>query len=423
MSESGIRLRVLITNNTLAMRAGTELYVRDIALALLARGHTPIAYSTELGELAHEMRLATIPVVDDLSTIAEPPDLIHGQHHLDTMTALLHFPQVPCLYFCHGWLPWEEAPPQFPRILRYVAVDYTCRDRLIYEHAIAPDQIEVLLNFVDLERFQPRSTPLPPTPQTALVFSNTASQNTYLSLIRTACTQLGISVDVVGSGSGNVCLQPEQILGNYDLVFAKGRAALEAMAVGAAVILCDKKGMSGLITSENFAQLRRLNFGLRTFQTPFSVNGMIQEISRYCPADAAAVSAQVRATAGRAAVIDRLLELYDEVIQQHQTLPPPTPEAESRAAAAYLRFIVPRMKAVNQFQTQITQIQQALEAVQQQEQHLQAELAEARSQFQHSQTELEQTRSRLNWMQTSKFWQLRQHWMRLKRSFGLPTIE
>src|SRR2546430_4332475 len=32
--------------------------------------------------------------------------------------------------FCHGWLPWEETPPHFPRILRYVAVDHTCRDRL-----------------------------------------------------------------------------------------------------------------------------------------------------------------------------------------------------------------------------------------------------------------------------------------------------
>jgi hypothetical protein len=39
-------LRVLITNNTLAGRAGTELYVRDTALELLKRGHSPIAYST-----------------------------------------------------------------------------------------------------------------------------------------------------------------------------------------------------------------------------------------------------------------------------------------------------------------------------------------------------------------------------------------
>jgi hypothetical protein len=45
-------LRVLITNNTLAGRGGSELYVRDTATELLKRGHTPIAYSAVLGEVA-----------------------------------------------------------------------------------------------------------------------------------------------------------------------------------------------------------------------------------------------------------------------------------------------------------------------------------------------------------------------------------
>jgi hypothetical protein len=48
-------MRVLITNNTLASRAGSELYVRDVALGLLNRGHKPIAYSTELGAAPREL--------------------------------------------------------------------------------------------------------------------------------------------------------------------------------------------------------------------------------------------------------------------------------------------------------------------------------------------------------------------------------
>ena len=85
-------MRVLITNNTLDHRAGSELYVRDIALALLRRGHHPIAYSTRLGTVADELRVATVPVIDDLNLLTVIPDIIHGQHHLDAMTALLHFP-------------------------------------------------------------------------------------------------------------------------------------------------------------------------------------------------------------------------------------------------------------------------------------------------------------------------------------------
>ena len=156
-------MRVLITNNTLDWRAGSELYVRDVALGLLRRGHQPVAFSTRLGAVAEELRAATIPVVDDLLRLAAPPDLIHGHHHLETTIAMLHFPGVPVVSFCHGWLPWEECPPVSPRIRRYVAVDEVCRERLVAEHGVAPDRIDTVLNFVDLARFRPRG-PLPPRP-------------------------------------------------------------------------------------------------------------------------------------------------------------------------------------------------------------------------------------------------------------------
>ena len=82
-------LRVLITNTALATHAGSELWVRDVATALLARGHTPIAFSPDLGAVAEELRRQTIPVVDRLDAVGVPLDLIHGHHHLETMTALL----------------------------------------------------------------------------------------------------------------------------------------------------------------------------------------------------------------------------------------------------------------------------------------------------------------------------------------------
>jgi Glycosyltransferase Family 4 len=164
----------------------SELYVRDVALALLERGHSPIAYSSLLGEVAEELRAATVPVIDRLDALAVAPDLIHGHHHLETMTALLHFPNVPALSFCHGWLPWEEMPPKFSRISRYVAVDQTCRDRLILEHAIPEQRVRLLLNFVDLKRFKPRAA-LPQKPKRALVFSNYASEENILPTIRAAC--------------------------------------------------------------------------------------------------------------------------------------------------------------------------------------------------------------------------------------------
>src|SRR4029450_6690764 len=95
-------LRILITNAWLSGRSGSELYVSDLATALLRRGHTPIVYSPVLGPLAAELRAATIPVVDDLSNVATVPDLIPGHHNHEIMTALLQFPGVPAVRVCQG---------------------------------------------------------------------------------------------------------------------------------------------------------------------------------------------------------------------------------------------------------------------------------------------------------------------------------
>lgn len=336
-------MRVLITNNTLDNRAGSELYVRDLALALLERGHTPIAYSTRLGEVARELRAATAPVIDDLNALSSPPDVIHGHHHIETITALLRFPVAPAIFVCHGWAPWEETPPRFPRIRRYVAVDNTCRDRLVCESAIPEDRIRVLLNFVDLQRFKPRGA-LPPRPERALVFSNNANERTHLGVIREACQRSGVQLDVMGLNSGNPHAQPEEVIGGYDMIFAKARAAIEAMAVGAAVVLCDSSGAGPMVTTKNLDQLRPLNFGIRALREPLTPDWLAQEIARYDPADAAEVSSRIRATAGREAAIDEIIAMYQEVIAEQASQGETDWTAEEREASNHLVLLRRRLR-------------------------------------------------------------------------------
>ncbi len=329
-------LRVLITNNALAARAGSEVYVRDIAIGLLKRGYEPLVYSTILGDVARELRAAAITVVDDLNSLTIAPDVIHGHHHMETMTALLHFPRAPAIHFCHSATNWLETPLSFPRIRRYVAVDHACRDRLSF-FGIPEEQIRVLLNFVDLDRFKPRQTPLTPRPRRALVFSNYASEETHLPAVREACRRANIELDVLGAGTRSATGQPEKILPDYDLVFAKARCALEALAVGAAVVLCDAKGVGPMVSTREFERLRPLNFGIRTLCEPLNADTILREINRYDAADAAAVSHLVRATVGHESIIDELIGLYHEVIEEHRSADNGDVDGEGRAAAAYLR--------------------------------------------------------------------------------------
>jgi hypothetical protein len=337
--------RILITNNTLGPRAGTEMYVRDVALALLQAGWQPVAFSTELGAVAEELRSMTIPVVSDLALLPFRPDVIHAHHHLDAMAAIQRFPGVPVIYFCHGFLPWEETPVRHPQIFRYVAVDEICRERLVIEHAIPESQVEVLLNFVDLRRFHPRP-PLPEKPQRALIFGNLLRPgHPVYDAVRGACAARGITLDIAGAAAGASSSQPELQLPQYDLVFAKARCALEAMAVGCAVIVCDALGMGGLVTSETFDTLRPLNFGLRTLRrNPNPTQRDVEEqLDLYDAGQSSQVAERIRAEADQSLIVRRLMALYEEAMASgsngNSTGAPIELSAEAQAIADYLLFL------------------------------------------------------------------------------------
>lgn len=362
---------VLITNERFKERSGTVLYVRDLALQLLARGHKPIVYSTKVSgqavsslneelnslgikpDIAHGfhnpklnlqtqlLREATIPVIDDLSKLALQPDIIHGHHSVETMTALLYFPRVPAVYFCHDWFSEWDTPPIFPRILRYVAVDETCYDKLVYENPIAPKRARLIFNFVDLKRFKPRR-PLPEIPRRALVFSNYAKEGEHLKALRRACRAANIELDVIGKGVDHSSGAPEKLLLQYDIVFAKGRAALEALAVGTAVIVHSGISCLGqMVSDENLDEMISHNFGLRVISPPLLPNELELKarhaLSQYNPADAAEVSRRVRATAGCELAADKIIALYQEVIEEHQQSDWHDTDEEMRAFADFLR--------------------------------------------------------------------------------------
>jgi hypothetical protein len=305
----------LIATLALTTASGTDLYTRDLALALLRRGWLPIVYATRLGRLAEELRAATIPVVDDLDRVAGRPDVIHGHQTFETLAALAKFSDVPALFVCHGAAAWSTIPPRSPRVRRIIAVDRTCRDRMVFEYGVPADSVQILANAVDLERFT-RRAPLPARPRRALVFSNGVSENTFAAPIRKACEARGITLDLAGASSGNLALAPEKILGSYDLVFGKARCALEAAAVGAAVVVCDFAGLAGMMTSASLEAMRALNFGARTLQREITAESIGAEIDRYDAADAAAVCDRIRSSSSIDLLTDQFIALYEEIVSE-----------------------------------------------------------------------------------------------------------
>jgi len=351
-------IRVLFTNNALGPRGGSETYIRDVAIALVRQGHRPAAFSLVHGDVARELRNATVPVIDDITRLGEPPDVIHGHHHLETLIAALAFPDAPIVNFCHGWVPWEEMPLHHPAVRRYVAVDEVCADRLIREEGLAPGQVDLLLNFVDAARFA-RRAPLPGRPARALVLSNAARASGYAGVIGAACQAAGVTLDIVGAAAGNPTDVPEQLLAGYDLVFAKGRSALEALAVGCATIVADAAGAGPLVTPDNYEGLRRRNFGIRELRHAHDVEWYRDQIATYDAERCAQVTERVRVDADLNAAVARLLEIYDAAMSA-----PPGPGDASRAAAIHCSRIAVPLKQAYRANERVAWLERELDVAQ-----------------------------------------------------------
>lgn len=308
-----MKRRVLLANVTLAGRSGTEVVTRDLATGLARRGHLVTVYSPALGPVAEEIRSAGIDVVDRLDDVKHYPEIVQGHHFVQTVEAMDRFPEARALFVCHDRTAGHSIPPVQSRVRAYAAVDRNCLERLQVDWKIPAERTRLVRNAVDLDRFLLRA-PLPARPHRGLAFSHYAAPGPYVDLLRKACRARQIELDVVGSGFGTQSAAPEKILPEYDIVFAKGRCALEAAAVGAAVVLCAPAGLGGMLTSGQAPALCDWNLGARVVQHPLSESSLVAEIDKYDPDDVQKLARFLRGHSSLDAALTAYEYLYEEIM-------------------------------------------------------------------------------------------------------------
>jgi hypothetical protein len=317
------RLSILITNNTLGMPAGSECYARDIARFLIKQGHTVIAYSTMLGQIANELTSMGATVVDSLDKLETRPDIIHGQHHMDTLTALLYFPGVPVVHFIHGLLPWEEHPlPDLSCIVSVVLVSQFLRDRLLENGLISESKVRIIPNFVDESRFtQKHQSATDRKDLNILIYGNYKPKE--LGAICKASTILNAKLDMIGawSPSGSQS-DPEDFLPRYDVVFAYGKSAMEALFSGCDVILCHSTGTGDLVDDYNFKNHRNKNFGFSCCQKQQGVTSIVNMLTRVSDSktrNEAVLSSAFRDSLSASHQLPALEDLYYEALDLYES--------------------------------------------------------------------------------------------------------
>jgi hypothetical protein len=338
-------VKILITSTGLEGRGGTESFVRCLARNLESLGHSVMAYGSDPRQHERFLEIDVVPVATDLENLPFTPDVIHAQHHLDTMTALTALPGVPAIYHSHGAV-WRGCIVKHPRIYRYLTMSRTSARRIAIESNIPENEIEVVLNGVELTRFAKVRT-LPAQPARALFYNSRHDRDSEtVAAISEAASKRGLHLDFVGYSFGGLKAEPETFLIDYDIVFASGVSAIEALASGCAVIVLGRTSCGEMVQPENFDHLRGVNFSIANNSPPPSVEKIEAELRNYSSERSAKVTERLRDEADFRKLVTRLVEIYTEAIEKNRTQTPDM-KAESLATSQYLRRIVPLIKTTD----------------------------------------------------------------------------
>jgi len=274
-------MRILITCYRLDL-TGSSTFTFTLASALRSRDIDVDVFSPFPEILSNRLEQRGVRVSKSLEQVAsEKYDCIIAQHNILASLIRSVKPEVPMLFVSHGILRaqafLEQPPSEDINIQKYIAVSEEVKDNLISSHRISADDIEVVWNCVDVNRFSPRGE-INERPEVVLFISNRFTSKVYRT-IRDACEKLQLKLIVIGKTKR--VFNTEYYINKADIVISLGRGIIEAMACGRAAIVYDYQGGDGMITKDNIDEIRKYNFSGRRFKEKYVVAALIREISKY----------------------------------------------------------------------------------------------------------------------------------------------
>jgi SAM-dependent methyltransferase len=308
------KIKVLLTNHHLLDYTGSEVYTFTLAEQLTKKGHEVIVYSRYVDKTKILFDEIGIRVIEDLEDIVNNKfDIAHVHHNINAMEVRNKFPELPIVYLSQGVLPFLEQPPIIDlHISKYFSISDEVMNNLI-SAGIPQSEIIPLGNMIDEIKFLPKND-INENPRNALVISGRIDSEKE-NVIRNSCLELNINLKFVGGRFGEVS-QPDikTLIEESDIVFSLGRGAIEAMMMGRAVIIYDYLGGDGMVTENNFAEIKQNNFSGRRFKKNFTVNELIDEIKKYDKTSVMNVRNLAIQNFSASILTDLLLEHYENVI-------------------------------------------------------------------------------------------------------------
>ena len=277
-----------MTNHALGERAGSESYLETVAAELRRLGHEVVFFSTRPGAMADRLRDQQYDVRTVLTDIPTDVDVIHGQH-LDTVglvrTRLQH---TPLVFVTHSWVISLEDPLTELGAGAFVALNDLTQHRLAAHEATRGREVLRLTQPVTVSFADGARIPLGEEPRRAVAVSR---RMRYLPpRLAAACAAAGIGFDWLG-GEDRQSADAREEMRTSDIVFAVGRTAVEAMALGRAVFVVDDTSQGGWIRTGTHRELEADGF------TGFGAAGPPEPLETALASYAAGAGQEARALA------------------------------------------------------------------------------------------------------------------------------
>lgn len=147
-------MKITISTAFYQTHVGGELFVYDIAHALLNRGHTVRIHAGSVGELYN--RTDPKITVSTKKTVPYTPDIVVAMHPIFSQE-LVDNTDAPVISICHSQHFSVDTPILGPKVKKHLVIDESLLHWIEREHGIT--DAEVFKNGVDLTRFKPSDLP------------------------------------------------------------------------------------------------------------------------------------------------------------------------------------------------------------------------------------------------------------------------
>lgn len=247
-------MKLLLATNHLGL-GGSESYLLTVAEQFERLGHEVTIHAAESGPGVAIAEERGLPVVGEGELPAELDAALVQDGGVSYRIAERH-PGLPQLFIAHSGMFDLQAPPQLDGAVGAVVA---MNDRIANRLRRYAVEVEIVRLYqpIDVNRFVPRG-PLPESPRTALLLSNTPHGD-RIEMVEAACAEAGIELRRLGGVTGRTAdIRPA--LAEADLVIGYGRSILEAMACGRAAYVYDWQGGDGWVTADSYTSIEADGF-------------------------------------------------------------------------------------------------------------------------------------------------------------------